>query len=56
MEGILNLIKGCGEELTVWNRVSFGHVRKKLNEARNQLEKMQLIDSCNLDLGGLSHA
>lgn len=56
MEEVLNLIKGCGEELTSWNIVSFGQVRRKLNEARNELEKMQFINSCNLDLGAPSLA
>ncbi|XP_041001573.1 uncharacterized protein LOC121247264 [Juglans microcarpa x Juglans regia] len=56
MEEVLNLIKGCGEELTSWNRVSFGQVRRKLNEARNELEKLQLLNSCHPFPGGLSMA
>lgn len=40
MEEVLHLIKGCGEELASWNKVSFGQVRRKLNEARNELARL----------------
>ncbi|XP_041020228.1 uncharacterized protein LOC121261886 [Juglans microcarpa x Juglans regia] len=54
MEEVLHLLKGCGEELASWNKVSFGQVRRKLNEARNELVRLQIINSCHPDPGGIS--
>ncbi|XP_042983366.1 uncharacterized protein LOC122312779 [Carya illinoinensis] len=58
MEELLNLIQGCGQQLKIWNRHSFGLVKKKLNEARAELEKAQFSHSHSHDLNpeGLSQA
>lgn len=53
MEGVSALIKGCGEEMTVWNKVSFGHVNQKLQEARRHLLGMQNLDSIQPKTVGL---
>ncbi|XP_042950313.1 uncharacterized protein LOC122282426 [Carya illinoinensis] len=56
MEDLLNLIQGCGQQLKIWNRHSFGLVKKKLNEARAELEKAQFSHSHDPNPKGLSQA
>ncbi|KAF5477594.1 hypothetical protein F2P56_004216, partial [Juglans regia] len=41
MERVMRRIKACGNQLASWNKRSFGHVKKKKNDARKNLEDMQ---------------
>lgn len=44
MESVMRLIKGCGEQLAIWNKVFFGHVKKNIEAARQNLENMLAKD------------
>lgn len=56
MEGVSALIKGCGEELTVWNKASVGQVNEKLQGARRLLLRMQNLDAIQPNNAGIREA
>ncbi|KAF5470678.1 hypothetical protein F2P56_011175 [Juglans regia] len=56
MEGVMRLIKGCGEQLAWWNKTSFGHIKRELDSARHNLESILATDGAQYDPVGLFKA
>ncbi|KAF5443558.1 hypothetical protein F2P56_036105, partial [Juglans regia] len=49
MEDVLRSMKKCGEQLSEWNKKSFGNVSRKLNMAKHYLKQIQDRDSLHPD-------
>lgn len=54
MEGVLRLMKRCGEHFSEWNKHSFGNVFRKLDFAKKNLQQAQDGDSLQLDGMGVT--